>query len=98
MRSGGPISTTAGGVRLQLRVQPRASREEVAGVAGDAIRVRLTAPPVEGAANEALVRFLAARLAVSRAAVALVSGHTGRTKVVEVAGLSAEEASRLLGV
>lgn len=98
MRSGGPISPTADGIRLQLRVQPRASRAEVAGVAGDAIRVRLTAPPVEGAANEALVRFLADRLAVSQAAVALISGHTGRTKVVEVAGLSAEEAIRRLGL
>lgn len=98
MRSSGPISTTADGIRLHLRIQPRASREEVAGVAGDAIRVRLTAPPVEGAANERLVRFLAARLAVSRAAVALISGHTGRTKVVEVAGLSADEATRRLGL
>jgi uncharacterized protein len=84
--------------RLRLRVQPRASRDEVAGVAGDIIRVRLTAPPVEGAANQALVRFLAARLDVPRSAVTLVSGHTGRTKVVEVAGLSAQEASRRLGI
>jgi uncharacterized protein (TIGR00251 family) len=85
-------------VRLQLRVQPRASREEVAGVSGDAIRVRLTAPPVEGAANEALVRFLSAKLGVPRGAVVLRSGRTGRNKVVEVSGVSPGEASRRLGL
>ena len=82
---------------MRLRVQPRASRDEVAGVAGDAIRVRLTAPPVDGAANEALVRFLAARLEVPRSAVTLVSGHTGRTKVVAVDGVSAEEVGAAAG-
>ncbi|HEU5041725.1 MAG TPA: DUF167 domain-containing protein, partial [Gemmatimonadales bacterium] len=71
----------------RLRVQPRASRSEVAGTHGDAIRVRLTAPPVDGAANEALVRFLAERLGVSRAAVRVVSGETSRSKVVEVDGV-----------
>jgi len=93
-----PISPTATGVRLRLRIQPRASREEVVGVSGDAIRVRLTAPPVEGAANEALIRFLALRLEVPRSAVELVSGLTGRTKLVAVAGLSAEETGRRLGL
>jgi len=91
-----PISPTATGVRLRLRIQPRASREEIAGVAGDAIRVRLTAPPVDGAANEALVRFLAARLSVPRSAVELVSGRAGRTKLVAITGVSVEEAARRL--
>jgi hypothetical protein len=85
-------------VRLRLRIQPRASREEIAGVAGDAIRIRLTAPPVDGTANEALVRFLAVLLQVPRSAVELVSGRTGRTKLVTVAGLSVEETVRRLGV
>ena len=98
MTPGSPVAGTATGVRLRLRVQPRASREEMAGVAGGVIRVRLTAPPVDGAANEALVRFLAARLSVARSAVVLVSGHTGRSKAVEVAGLTAEEAARRLGL
>ena len=98
MKPSSPISPTATGVRLRLRVQPRASREEVVGVSGDAIRVRLTAPPVEGAANEALIRFLALRLEVPRSAVELVSGLTGRTKLVAVAGLSAEETGRRLGL
>lgn len=67
-------------------------------MAGDAIRVRLTAPPVDGAANEALVRFLAARLKVSRAAVELVAGETGRSKVVEVTGISPQDTAERLGV
>ena len=67
-------------------------------MAGDALRVRLTAPPVDGAANEALVRLLADRLDVSRGSVALVSGHTGRNKVVEVSGLPPEEVARRLGL
>ncbi len=96
--NGGPVAAVLGGVRLRLRIQPRASREEVAGVAGDAIRVRLSAPPVEGAANEALVRFLADRLDVSRSAVDLVSGQTSRNKLVEVHGVSVEEARRRLGL
>jgi uncharacterized protein len=93
----GPISPTATGVRLRLRIQPRASREEIAGVSGDAIRIRLTAPPVDGTANEALVRFLAALLQVPRSAVELVSGRTGRTKLVTVMGVSVEETVRRLG-
>ena len=96
MRAAGPITPIRTGVRLRLRVQPRASRDEVAGVAGDAIRVRLTAPPVDGAANEALLRFLAGRLDLTLSAVTLVSGRTSRTKVVEAAGLTAEEAARRL--
>jgi uncharacterized protein len=88
------IKPAGDGVRLRLRVQPRASRNEVVGVYGDALRVRLTAPPVDGAANEALIRFLAERLGVSRAAVRLVSGASSRAKVVEVSGLGAAEVRR----
>lgn len=93
-----PISPTATGVLLRFRVQPRASREEVAGVTADAIRLRLRAPPVNGAANEGLIRFLAASLNVPRSAVELVSGRSGRTKLVAVTGISVEEAARRLGV
>ena len=91
------IEAAAGGVRLRLRVQPRASRTEVAGPQGDLLKVRLAAPPVDGAANEALVRFLAEALGVPRGAVRLVAGETSRTKVVEVAGVGVAEARRRLG-
>jgi uncharacterized protein len=78
--------------RFAVHVQPRARRTEVAGEHGAAIKIRLAAPPVDGAANEALRRFLAERLCVPRAAVRVVAGLASRDKVIEVDGFSAEEA------
>jgi uncharacterized protein (TIGR00251 family) len=98
VKPAGPITSSPSGTRLFIRAQPRASHDEIAGVAGNAIRVRLKAPPVDGAANDALLRFLASRLEVGRSALTLVSGHTGRTKIVAVQGLAAEEVSRRLGI
>ncbi len=93
-----PIQPTSGGIRLTLKVQPRAARTEVAGVHGDALRIRLAAPPVGGAANQALIAFLADRLGVRRAAIVLLSGAASQNKLVEVRGLSADvAASRLWG-
>jgi uncharacterized protein (TIGR00251 family) len=83
---------------LDCWLQPRGGRDAIIGLHDDALKIRIGAPPVDGAANEALVRFLADRLGVSRSAVALVSGHTSRNKVVEVSGLSTEEARRRLGL
>ena len=82
--------------RLVLHVQPRSRESAVAGRHGDALKVRLAAPPVDGAANEELVRFLAERLDVPRRAIHLVAGHTARRKVVDVDGLSDAEAARRL--
>jgi uncharacterized protein (TIGR00251 family) len=83
--------------RLVVQVQPRAKRSEVAGAHGDAIKVRLAAPPVDGAANEELVRFLAERLGVSRRDVAITAGLTSRRKHVHIAGLDEETAKARLG-
>ena len=82
--------------RFAVHVQPRAKRTEVAGEHGAAVKIRLAAPPVDGAANDALQRFLAERLGVPRAAVRVVAGLASRDKVVEVDGFSAEEARRTL--
>jgi uncharacterized protein len=98
MTSASPIAPTPTGIRLRLHVQPRASRTELAGRYGDAIKVRLAAPPVDGAANDALVRFLSERLAVPRSAVRLEAGAGGRVKIVVVDGIGIEEAGRRLGV
>lgn len=84
--------------RLTVRLTPRASREEIAGEREGAILVRVTAPPVEGAANAALLRLLAKTLSVPKGAVAIVSGEGSRTKVVEVAGLDESEARGRLGL
>lgn len=81
------IQRTASGVRINIRVQPRASRDEVGGVHGDALKVRVTAPAIEGAANAAVIELLAATFGVSRRAVTLVSGASSRSKVVELEGV-----------
>lgn len=81
------IQSVAGGVRFNVRVQPRASRNEISGMHGDAIKVRLMAPAIEGAANAALVEFLAATFGVSTRAVTIVAGASSRSKVVELSGI-----------
>jgi uncharacterized protein (TIGR00251 family) len=91
-----PFSASPAGTRIALRIQPRASRTEVAGLHGDALRIRIAAPPVDGAANEALLRFLADRLDVARAALVLVAGATRRAKTVLVEGLTPTEVARKL--
>jgi len=82
--------------RLTLHVQPRARRTEVAGLHGAALKIRLAAAPVDGAANDELVRFLAEQLGVPRRAVRLVAGVGARRKVVEVDGVTADDAMRVL--
>jgi uncharacterized protein (TIGR00251 family) len=93
-----PIEATASGCRVHLWVQPRAARDGVVGIQGDAVKVRLTAPPVEGKANQALVRFLAKQLGVPRNAVELTAGAGSRRKTVQVAGLSPQQARERLGL
>jgi hypothetical protein len=82
--------------RLTIHVVPRAARTNVAGRHGDAIKIRLAAPPVDGAANAELVRFLAERLGVPRGAVTIAGGHTGRRKQIVIAGLDLDEVRRRL--
>jgi len=87
------VQTTA---TIIVHVVPRARVTEVAGRHGDAIRVRLAAPPVDGAANDALRRFLAERLGVARGSITIVRGATGRRKMVTVEGMTTERAERAL--
>jgi uncharacterized protein (TIGR00251 family) len=82
-------------IRFAVHVQPRASRNELAGTHGTALKVRLHAPPVDGAANDALVLLLADELGVPRRAVRIVAGATARTKTVEIDGTT-EAAVRAL--
>jgi uncharacterized protein (TIGR00251 family) len=85
------VAQKTGGVIFRVRVQPRASRDEVGGEWEGALKVRLTAPPVDSKANEALCRLLAKYLKVPAGAVRLLSGERSRTKRVEVDGIAAEE-------
>lgn len=93
-----PISERGNAVRITLYVQPRASRTEPAGLHGDAIKLRVAAPPVDGEANAEVRRFLAKALGVPPAGVQLVSGATGRRKVVEVMGVQVGDVAAALGV
>ena len=83
---------------LALKVIPNAPRDEIAGWLGAALKVKLHAPALEGRANEALIDFLADRLALPRRAVVLIRGSTGRHKVVRIDGLTLDEAKCRLAV
>ena len=89
-------SGAATAARVAVRLTPRASAEAIT-VDGETLRVRVTAPPVDGRANAALVRLLAKRLRVARGAVRIVSGRAARQKLVEVADLELAELLRRLG-
>ena len=92
------LQQKGGAVRIRIRAQPRASRTEATGEYAGALRVRLAAPPVDGAANEELCRFMAERAGVPKSAVAVVGGASGRDKLVEVSGVTASQLARALGV
>jgi len=84
------------GITFAVKVHPRARKNAVTGEVGDALKVALTAPPVDGKANEACTDFLAKLLKVPRSSVTIASGHSSRNKVIRVAGLSADEVRRRL--
>ena len=85
-----------GAVTFSMRVQPRASKDEIAGEMGGALKVRLRAPAVEDRANEALVEFLAQLLKRPRSAVRILSGERSRTKRVEIHGVTRQQILALL--
>jgi len=86
-----PLRETETGVIFRIRVVPRASRREPVGIQDDALKLRITAPPVEGKANRECIRMLAELLGVKKTQVAIISGHTYRTKTVAVEGVKATE-------
>jgi uncharacterized protein len=86
-----PIRDTPSGATFQVKVHPRARKKAITGVVGDALKMALTAPPVEGRANEACIAYLAEFLNVPRSSVTIAAGETSRQKLIRVAGLSAAQ-------
>jgi len=86
-----PIRETTSGATFQVRVQPRAKKNAIVGEVGEALKLALTEPPVEGRANEACIALLAKILNVARSSITIASGESSRNKVIRVAGLSAEQ-------
>lgn len=89
-----PIRDTAAGVTFAVKVQPRAKKNGITGELGNALKLALTAPPVDGRANEACIEFFANLLEVPRSSVTIASGETSRNKVIRVAGLSADKVAK----
>lgn len=92
-----PVNETPAGVTFAVKVHPRAKNNAITGEVGDALKLALTAPPVDGKANQACVEFFANLLKVPRSSVTIASGETSRQKVIRVAGLSADEIRKRLG-
>lgn len=90
------LRENAAGVVLTLHIQPGAKTTTLAGQHGEALKIRLAAPPVDGRANAALIDFLAETLAVPRARVSLISGHSARAKRIRIEGLGAAEVAARL--
>jgi hypothetical protein len=91
------LQTRSDGVLLHVVIQPRASRNEITGVQQQALKIRLTAPPVEGAANKECLRFLADALDISPSQLQLISGHKARRKTVLIRGLTPQAILEALG-
>jgi hypothetical protein len=93
----GFLRVQADGVLLSVKLQPRASANEIGDALGNELRIKVTAPPVDAAANEALVKLLAQHLDCPRNRVELVRGHTSRHKTIKLHGLAPEDVVKKLG-
>jgi uncharacterized protein len=91
-----PVRDTPAGAVFQVKVHPRARRNAVVGVVGQALKLALTAPPVEGRANDACIAFLAEFLNVPRSSVTIAAGDTSRQKLIRVAGVRAAQVEETL--
>jgi uncharacterized protein (TIGR00251 family) len=91
------IRENADGVGFAVRVHPRAKKNAITGELGDALKVSLTTPPIEGRANDACIEFFAKLLKVPRSSVTIASGQTSRNKVIRIAGVTAQQVRERLG-
>ena len=93
-----PIHDTAQGATFSIKVHPRAKKDAITGAVGDALKLSLTSPPVDGRANEACIEFFAKLLKVSRTSVTIAAGQSSRNKVIRVSGMSAAQLRSSLGL
>jgi uncharacterized protein (TIGR00251 family) len=92
------VSSDEKSARITVKVLPRSSRSEIVGECEGAVKVRLTSPPVDGAANAELIALLAKHLGVSKSTIEITSGLNSRTKLIRIEGLSEERVRGLLGI
>lgn len=92
-----PIHSSSSGTTFAIKVHPRAKKNAITGEVGDALKLALTAPPVDGKANQACVDFFAKLLKVPRSSITIAAGETSRNKVIRVTGLRVEEVRERLG-
>ena len=90
------IRDTPDGATFQVKVQPRAKKNAIVGEVGEALKLALTAPPIEGRANQACIAFLAELLNVPRSSVTIATGQSSRNKVIRVAGMTAKQVKERL--
>lgn len=92
------IKEKNGCLYIRIHLQPRASKNEIIGIHGDSLKVRLTSPPVEGAANSHVIEFFAKRLGVQRSKITILSGEKSRHKTLKIEGLTKSEAASSIGL
>jgi uncharacterized protein (TIGR00251 family) len=86
-----PVKDTPSGAAFSVRLHPRARKNAITGTLGDALKISLTAPPIEGRANEACIEFLADLLELPRSSITIAAGQTSRNKLIRIAGVSAAD-------
>src|SRR5437764_7889527 len=91
-----PIHATAAGVSFSVKVQPRARKNAITGTVGEALKLALTAPPVEGRANQAVIEFFADIFQIPRSSITIASGESSRLKVLRVTGISTGQVHQCL--
>ena len=83
---------------IRLHIQPRGSKDEITGIHGDALKIRVTSPPVDGAANSHIIELISKKLHIARSRIELVQGDRSRHKTIRVSGIKLQEAETLLGI
>jgi uncharacterized protein (TIGR00251 family) len=90
-----PFKKSQKGIRLKIKVEPRSSRKGISGIVGDTVKIKVHAPPVEGAANNEIIEILSQAFQIKKTAIKIITGHYAREKIVELEGQEVEKKIRL---